>query len=230
MRLDKFICKSTEMSRNEAKKSLRYGLIKVNGSVIKSATFKVEATHEVKLDGEVISLLGERYIMLHKPEDMICSNIDELHPSILNLVDIPRAFELNIAGRLDADTTGLVLLSDNGQWTHKITSPKQLCEKVYRVVLKDDITTDMVTQLEQGVQLNNENEPTKPAVVNVITKRQVELTICEGKYHQVKRMFAAVGNKVLELHRQRIGGINLDETLNEGDWRYLTDEEVDSIS
>ena len=229
MRLDKFICKSTEMSRNEAKKALRYGKVKVDGEVVKSSTFNVLDSHEVTFDGELISLLGERYIMLHKPEDMICSNIDELHPSILNLIDLPRAFELNIAGRLDVDTTGLVLLSDNGQWTHKITSPKKHCEKVYRVILSEDITQAMIDELTTGVQLNNEADLTQPAKVNVIDARQVELTIFEGKYHQVKRMFAAVGNKVLELHRQKIADIELDDSLSEGEWRYLTEAEISCI-
>ena len=229
MRLDKFICKSTEMSRNEAKKALRYGQIKVDGAVVKSATFSVEETHQVTYDGDILNMLGDRYIMLHKPEEMICSNVDEIHPSILHLIDIPRAFELNIAGRLDADTTGLVLLSDDGQWAHKITSPKKQCEKVYRVVLLDDITDEMTQELEQGVQLNNEADLTKPAKVHVITPRQVELTIFEGKYHQVKRMFAAVGNKVLELHRLKIADITLDDELAEGQWRYLTEQEIASI-
>ena len=229
MRLDKFISKSTELSRTEAKRAMRYGLIKIDGTVVKSSTFNVEDNNVVKLEGKVINILGDRYIMLHKPDAMICSNIDEVYPSILNLVGVPRAFELNIAGRLDADTTGLVLLSDDGKWAHQITSPKKHCEKEYRVILQDDITPKMIKELEQGVQLHNENEPTKPAKVIVHSAKHVCLTISEGKYHQVKRMFAAVGNKVLELHRQKIGEIVLDEDLAEGQWRYLTEAEIQSI-
>ena len=229
MRLDKFICKSSEVSRNDAKKALRFGKVKVNGEIVKSSTYNVQDDDNVTFDGEVLSLIGNRYIMLHKPENMICSNVDEVHPSVLNLVDIPRAFELNIAGRLDADTTGLVLLSDDGQWTHSITSPKKLCEKVYRVISVDEITDEMVQQLEAGVQLNNETELTKPAKVKVLSKRQIELTIFEGKYHQVKRMLAAVGNKVIELHRKKISDIELDDSLPEGQWRHLTAKEIASI-
>lgn len=217
------------MSRNDAKKSLKYGLIKIDGEVVKSATFNVLASHEVTFDGEILAMIGDRYIMLHKPENMICSNVDEAYPSVLNLVDLPRAFELNIAGRLDVDTTGLVLLSDDGQWAHKITSPKKHCEKVYRVILASDITDDMIAALTTGVQLNNEIDLTQPAKVNVLDVRQVELTIFEGKYHQVKRMFAAVGNKVLELHRQKIASIVLDDSLPEGQWRHLTAAEIASI-
>ncbi len=229
MRLDKFICKSTNKTRNEAKRSIRFAMVKVDGKIIKSSTFDVQPSQTVTLDGNEISLIGERYIMLHKPEDMICSNIDEVHPSVLNLVNIPRAFELNIAGRLDVDTTGLVLLSDNGQWTHKITSPKRKCSKVYRAILVSDITDDMINELETGVQLHNEPELTLPAKVNMIDKRRIELSIVEGKYHQVKRMLAAVGNKVIELHRLQISDIVLDDDLEEGQWRYLTEQEIACI-
>lgn len=230
MRLDKFICKSSEMSRNEAKKALRYGQIKVDGNVVKSSTFNVEKTHEVTMNGEVLTLIGIRYIMLHKPEETVCSNVDEVYPSVLNLIDLPKAFELTIAGRLDADTTGLVILTDDGQWAHKITSPRHQCKKVYRVVLKENMTTAMKNTLEQGVQLNNEHGLTKPAIVQVLSPREILLTICEGKYHQVKRMLAAVGNKVLELHRQQIGDIVLDENVAEGQWRYLTPQEVSNLN
>lgn len=229
MRLDKFICKSSEMSRNEAKKALRYGQIKVDGNVVKSSTFNVEETNEVTMNGELLNLIGIRYIMLHKPEETVCSNVDEVYPSILNLIDLPKAFDLTIAGRLDADTTGLVILTDDGQWAHKITSPRHECKKIYRAVLKEDFTSVMQNALEQGVQLNNEHGLTKPAIVEVLSTREIRLTITEGKYHQVKRMLAAVGNKVLELHRQQIGDIVLEDDVAEGQWRYLTAEEVASI-
>lgn len=229
MRLDKYICKSTELSRNEAKKALRYGQIKANGTVVKSSTFNVEADHQITFNDEPLTLIGVRYLMLHKPEDMVCSNVDEVYPSILNLIELPKAFELTIAGRLDADTTGLVILTDDGQWAHKITSPRHHCKKVYRVVLQADITPEMKRALEQGVQLHNENDLTKPAQVDICSSREILLTISEGKYHQVKRMLAAVGNKVLELHREQIGGIKLDAELAEGMWRELSQAEIDSV-
>ena len=229
MRIDKYICKSTELSRNEAKRLLRFRHVEVDGEVITASATKINPESIVKIKGNAISLIGTRYIMLHKPEEMICSNQDELYPSILNLIDIEKAFELTIAGRLDADTTGLVLLTDDGKWAHKITSPKRHCKKVYRAILAQDITDEMINALTDGVELHNDGL-TKPAQVEVVDNRQVLLTISEGKYHQVKRMFAAVGNKVLELHRQQIGEICLDENLPEGQWRYLTQYEVDSIA
>jgi len=226
MRLDKFICKSTELTRNDAKKLLKAKLVTVNDDIMTSGAVKLAEDDVIKIEGEVISLIGHRYIMLNKPEDMICSTVDEVYPSILHLIDVERVSDLHIAGRLDADTTGLVLITDDGKWSHNITSPNKDCNKTYRVITKIDITDEMVKCLETGVELNNEKAPTKPAKVAVIDNRQMLLTISEGKYHQVKRMLAAVGNKVLELHREKIGGISLDDTLDFGQWRFLSEDEI----
>ncbi|WP_448554546.1 16S rRNA pseudouridine(516) synthase RsuA [Thalassotalea montiporae] len=226
MRLDKYICKSTELTRNEAKKLLKSGEVRVDGEVIKNSAFKVADDAEVTIEGEQLSLIGQRYIMMNKPQDTICSNVDEVHPSLLHFLEIDRAFELHIAGRLDADTTGLVLITDDGKWSHNIISPKKQCEKTYRVWLAEPVTDEVAEKFAEGVQLNGENQLTLPAKLEMIDEREVLLTIVEGKYHQVKRMFAAVGNHVEALHRERIGGITLDDDLMLGEWRYLTDQEI----
>lgn len=226
MRLDKYICKSSELSRSEAKRLLKSGLVTVDNVVVKKGDFQVSEEGNVAVNGESLSVIGTRYIMAYKPEDMICSNVDEVHPSILHLFDVEKVGELKIAGRLDVDTTGLVLLSDDGKWTHNITSPNKQCKKVYRVVLQEPLNDEMKKQLEAGVQLHGENELTKPAQVEQLELHVMLLTIVEGKYHQVKRMCAAVGNKVIELHRQQIGSITLDDNLEEGEWRYLTEQEI----
>lgn len=229
MRLDKYICRCTELSRNDAKKRLKHGLITVNDEVIKDPGHQVYEESVVTLDGRTLSFASARYIMLHKPQDCICSNVDELYPSVLHLVEIDRAFDLHIAGRLDADTTGLVLITDDGQWSHKITSPKKSCQKRYRVQLSRPIRDDAAQLFEEGVQLQNEKNLTRPALLQVLSEQEVLLTISEGKYHQVKRMFAAIGNRVVGLHREQIGEIELDEELELGQWRYLTDAEINSI-
>ncbi|XNM88129.1 16S rRNA pseudouridine(516) synthase RsuA [Escherichia coli] len=141
----------------------------------------------------------------------------------------PVAWKLHAAGRLDIDTTGLVLMTDDGQWSHRITSPRHHCEKTYLVTLESPVADDTAEQFAKGVQLHNEKDRTKPAVLEVITPTQVRLTISEGRYHQVKRMFAAVGNHVVELHRERIGGITLDADLAPGEYRPLTEEEIASV-
>lgn len=230
MRLDKFICRCTELSRTDAKKQLKRGAVQVTGEVIKDPAHQVYEETEVTLGGNKLSFATARYIMLHKPMDCICSNVDELYPSVLHLVDVSRAFDLHIAGRLDADTTGLVLITDDGQWSHKITSPKKSCHKRYRVQLSRPIRENAAELFAQGVQLQNEAKLTLPAVLEVLSEQEVLLTISEGKYHQVKRMFAAIGNRVVGLHREQIGDIELDSELALGEWRYLTDAEVNSIS
>jgi 16S rRNA pseudouridine516 synthase len=137
--------------------------------------------------------------------------------------------ELHFAGRLDVDTTGLVLLTDDGKWSHRITSPKHKCDKTYYVWLADPVGEDYAERFKQGIELRNEREATLPAKLDVITEHEVRLTIREGKYHQVKRMFAALGNKVEALHRERIGDIVLDEELEPGEYRYLTEQEINSV-
>ncbi len=154
---------------------------------------------------------------------------DPDHPTVLYFLDEPVAWKLHAAGRLDIDTTGLVLMTDDGQWSHRITSPRHHCEKTYLVTLESPVADDTAEQFAKGVQLHNEKDLTKPAVLEVITPTQVRLTISEGRYHQVKRMFAAVGNHVVELHRERIGGITLDADLAPGEYRPLTEEEIASV-
>ena len=228
MRLDKFICKSTELTRSEAKKLLKMGEVRVNNEVIKNPATQVHENNNVTVNGESLTARSSRYIMMHKPVDTICSNVDEVYPSLLHYIEVDKAFDLHIAGRLDADTTGLVLVTDDGRWSHNIISPKKHCPKVYRVDLRNEITTEKSTELIErfkcGLQLQGEDQLTLPAILEILSEKQVLLTITEGKYHQVKRMFAAVGNKVVGLHRQQIGSIKLDVEL--GEWRYLSEDEV----
>ena len=229
MRLDKYLCESTELSRAEAKRLLRGGDVTCNGKAIKTGNFKVPEGAEIKLEGRLLSLRGLRYIMLNKPLDYISSTTDGDHPSVLNLLDVDKASSLHIAGRLDVDTTGLLLITDDGQWSHKVTSPKKVCGKRYQVQLADPINEEAAEALVRGVELRSEKTLTKPAQLEILSPTVVLLTITEGKYHQVKRMFAATGNKVVNLHREQIGDIELDDQLQPGEWRYLTDAEMRSV-
>ncbi|PKF60832.1 16S rRNA pseudouridine(516) synthase [Psychromonas sp. psych-6C06] len=229
MRLDKYLCESTPLTRSQAKKVISQGRVKSGDQVVRSCAYKATADESIYLDDNLISVRGLRYIMINKPKDFICSNVDEQLPSLFNLIDAQKKEQLFIAGRLDADTTGLALITDDGQWSHKVTSPRNKCKKRYRVELNSAITEEAIEQLKVGVQLNSEPQPCLPATVEVITETEVILTISEGKYHQVKRMFAAVGNLVIELHREQIGDIILDANLELGEWRYLTESEVQSI-
>ncbi|PHM45993.1 ribosomal large subunit pseudouridine synthase B [Xenorhabdus mauleonii] len=230
MRLDKFLSQQLGISRNDVGRELRVGRVTVDDEIIKAGAYKLKPEQQVAYDGTVLQQLsGPRYFMLNKPQGYVCSTDDPSNPTILYFIDEPVAHKLHSAGRLDIDTTGLVLLTDDGQWSHRITSPKHHCEKTYLVTLEQAISEDTEEKFLAGVQLNGEKTVTKPAKLEIIEPQLVRLTISEGRYHQVKRMFAAVGNHVVELHRERIGEIYLDAQLEPGEYRALTESEINSI-
>ncbi|MFT5789598.1 MAG: 16S rRNA pseudouridine516 synthase [Shewanella sp.] len=224
MRLDKFLCKSTELTRIAATQCIELGEVSVNDKVITEARFQVHENNSVVWQGERLVARPSRYIMLHKPLNTLSSNVDGDYPSLFHCIDVDRVDDLHIVGRLDADTSGLVLLTDDGRWSFEIIRPEKQCPKTYRVTLRDAIGDDVAAKFLVGVQLQNESQLTAAAHLKVVTENEVLLTITEGKYHQVKRMFAAVGNRVNGLHREQIGSLKLDVEL--GLWRYLTPLEV----
>ncbi|PRD38155.1 UNVERIFIED_CONTAM: rsuA [Trichonephila clavipes] len=230
MRLDKFICDCTGLTRTQAGKSIRQGLVSINGELVKQAARQVSVTDQVELDGEPLQLIGPRYIMLHKPAGYVCANDDPEHPIVFTLLDEPLVERLHTVGRLDLDTTGVLLLTDDGQWSHRLTSPKHHVAKTYRVWTADPIPADAIAQFAAGVMLRGEKELTKPAQLELVATHEALLTIHEGRYHQVKRMFAAIGNKVERLHRERIGALQLPVELAEGEYRSLNEEEIRLLS
>jgi 16S rRNA pseudouridine516 synthase len=217
------------VTRKEATQILKSKTVTVNDVMQKSGATKVTEECVVEWQGNELRVQGPRYIMVYKPEGFVCSHEDSSNRTVFDLLDEIKMDKLHFAGRLDVDTTGLVLVTDDGQWSHRITSPKHKCEKLYRVWLVDPVEDDYVEKFKEGIQLKSEDGLTLPAHLEVRAEREVLLTIHEGKYHQVKRMFAALGNKVEALHRERIGDIEMDESLELGEYRYLTQEEVDSI-
>jgi 16S rRNA pseudouridine516 synthase len=231
MRLDKFICHSTGLPRQQVQRMVRAGNVLVNGALVKKADHKLVETDVVKIDGETVFLPQPRYLMLHKPTGYVCANSDSEHPVVLDLLNEEDIEDLQIAGRLDIDTTGLVLITDDGAWNHRVTAPSRLCSKTYCVTLDEPLTIDAAEKLRSGVLLSGEKKPTQPAELFFIDNQcnSVRLSIREGKYHQVKRMFAAVGNHVVALHRESIGDIVLDSSLMPGQYRPLTSVEIASV-
>lgn len=231
MRLDKFISKATELSRKEAKKILHASEVTVNDEVIKDPGLHVdEVNDDVMWAGEPLSVAtGNRYILLHKPEGFECTLKAKEYPIVTELIAVPELASLRMAGRLDVDTTGALLLSDDGKWLHRVTSPKHEHAKVYELTLADPMDAaaqdNAVKKVAQGILLDGDYEPTKPAILEFIDDTHARLTLEQGKYHQVKRMMGYFGNKVVELHRASIGHITL-EGLDKGDSRFLTPEEV----
>jgi 16S rRNA pseudouridine516 synthase len=224
MRLDKFICKSTTLNPQQANERIAYGAVCVNGQVMLKPSTQVHENNVIELDGQPLKARPFRYLMLHKPADTVCSNIDEAYPSIFNALDILNSSELHVAGRLDADTTGLVLATDDGRWSFDIIRPNQDCSKLYRVGLRDSVSGDTAERFKSGLLLQGETSRTLPAELEILSPTDVRLTLTEGRYHQVKRMFAAVGNRVVSLHREQIGAVELDVAV--GCWRELTPLEV----
>ena len=227
MRLDKLIASSTAFSRAQAKGIIRGGKITVDGKVAKSGALKLADDAVVEYMGVPIKKPEPQFIMLNKPAGVVCANVDEDHETVFDKLFLPRIESLHIAGRLDIDTTGLVLITDDGQWSHKITSPKHQHEKTYLIDLDSEITEKQIRILSEGVQLKSEEKRSLPARIEVINDQQIKMTITEGKYHQVKRMMAAVGNHVTKLHRESIGKIQLDAHLKPGEWRKLSEDEID---
>ena len=229
MRLDKFVCDCTGLTRSQAGKLIRQGEILLNGVLCKQPSQQVRDTDSVLYDGEPLALIGPRYILLHKPAGYVCSTDDPDHNTVFVLLEEANADKLHTVGRLDLDTTGLLLITDDGQWSHKISSPKHQCAKTYRAWLADPVEDSAIAQFAEGVMLRGEKDLTKPAQLEIVSPTECLLTIHEGRYHQVKRMFAALGNKVVRLHRERVGSLQLDAGLAEGEYRHLSADEIASF-
>ena len=234
MRLDKFLSKATELSRKDCKKILHAGEVTVNGEVVKDASLHIdEVDDDIEWAGEPLSVaMGNRYLLLYKPEGFECTLKPKEWPIVTDLIDVPQLGSLRIAGRLDVDTTGALLLSDDGGFLHRVTSPKHHVAKVYELTLAEPMTEAQqafaIKELAKGIMLEDEYDKTKPAELSFSDATHAKLVLTEGKYHQVKRMMGYFGNKVIELHRASIGNITL-EGLEKGESRFLTAEEIDQF-
>ena len=234
MRLDKFLSKATELSRKDCKKILHAGEVTVNGEVVKDASLHIdEVDDDIEWAGEPLSVaMGNRYLLLYKPEGFECTLKPKEWPIVTDLIDVPQLGSLRIAGRLDVDTTGALLLSDDGGFLHRVTSPKHHVAKVYELTLADPMTEAQqafaIKELAKGIMLEDEYDKTKPAELSFSDATHAKLVLTEGKYHQVKRMMGYFGNKVIELHRASIGNITL-AGLEKGESRFLSAEEIDQF-
>lgn len=225
-RLDKFLSECFEISRSIITKEIRAKHVTVNGEMVRDGATKVKVGDLVTFNDLEVTVFDLLYFMVNKPEGCVCANDDPNYPIIFSYIEEYGIHSCHCVGRLDLDTTGLILITNDGQWSHRIASPKHHFGKIYEVELEQEIDQKQIEQLERGVQLNGERELTAPAKVKVIDPLHIELTIFEGKYHQVKRMLAAVGNHVLKLNRKSIGELTLDPSLASGEYRPLTADEI----
>ncbi|OGT89320.1 MAG: 16S rRNA pseudouridine(516) synthase [Gammaproteobacteria bacterium RIFOXYD12_FULL_61_37] len=229
MRLDRFLSNNTSLTRSEAQRAIRTGRVRVGEIPVNDPAFKVGEGTSVRYEGIELGKRQSRYFMLNKPAGVVCATRDGKHRTVLDLIPCDEREGLHPVGRLDKDTTGLVILTDDGDWSHRVTSPRRHCAKVYRVGLVEPLPESARLALEQGIELRGERRPTLPAKVETLGMLEIRLSIQEGKYHQVKRMLAAVGNHVVSLRRESIGTISLDPALPPGAYRPLSADEVASI-
>lgn len=229
-RLDKILASQGTLSRRDVKEIVKKGRITVNGVVAKKSDIKIDIDNDtVTLDGETLSLKEHIYIMLNKPQGIVSASESDTDETVVDLVpDELYRKGLFPAGRLDKDTTGFVLITDDGDFAHKILSPKNHIFKTYLATLEHTLSDSDIQMLEKGITLAD-GTTLKEAKVEIIKDGEhplVQIMICEGKYHQVKRMFAAAGNKVIALHRSKMGNLELDKDLKPGECREITENEL----
>lgn len=235
IRLDKYLADMGCGTRQEVKKLIRSGQVSVNGAVVKKPETKVEQTvQEVCLNGEKVGYESFEYYMLNKPAGVISATEDRSCQTVVDLIQEKKRKDLFPVGRLDKDTEGLLLITNDGELAHRLLSPKKHVDKCYFARVSGKVTEDDVRSFENGVNIGRLEQPeiTMPGKLEIITSdeiSQIHLTIQEGKFHQVKRMFRAVGKEVIYLKRLRMGTLVLDENLSIGEYRPLTKEELEKL-
>jgi len=234
MRLDKFLAHVTGYSRNDVKKFLKQKAVSVNGAIETSSSRHIdELADEISLFDDDLYYQKFVYLMLNKPTGYLSATKDGSDATVMDLLDeYYLKFDLSIAGRLDKDTEGLLLLTNDGNFLHDIISPRKKVYKKYIASITGEMTIEKMTLLEQGVEIKDGKDVsfiTAPAHVKKIDEGTFEISIAEGKFHQVRRMFASVDCKVVTLKRISIGGLCLDEQLLLGEYKELSEEELDEI-
>ncbi|MEH7384161.1 pseudouridine synthase [Bacillus sp. JJ1521] len=230
MRIDKLLANRGFGSRKEVKSLLKTGSVQINGISVKDSSKHVKIESDtVTVQGEVIEYKEFIYLMLNKPQGVISATEDYLHDTVLDLLEMEdTVYKPFPVGRLDKDTEGLLLLTNDGQLAHQLLSPRKHVPKTYLAIIEGEVTLEDVEAFRNGVTLDDGYE-TMPAVLTIISsglRSEIEVIIEEGKFHQVKRMFEAVGKRVVYLKRIKMGPLPLDETLELGEYRELTDDEV----
>ena len=235
MRLDKFLVACAVGSRTEVKNFLKAGRVTVNGKKEKSAKLQInEEADEICFDGQVLHYEEFVYYMMNKPQGVISATEDPKHKTVLDLLDdLARSKEVFPVGRLDIDTHGLLLLTNDGKLAHALLSPKRHVDKTYLAQINGVMTDEDIETFAQGIPLKDFTcQPAKLDLVSVDAEKNqslVRVTIAEGKFHQVKRMVAYCGKEVVDLQRLTMGTLALDEDLKRGEWRRLTKEELEGL-
>ena len=232
IRLDKYLADMSVGTRTEVKKMIRQGKVAVDGVIVKNPDMKVDTdTKNVTCNGIAVAYETYEYYMLNKPAGVISATFDEKEKTVLDLIDKKKRKDLFPVGRLDKDTEGLLLITNDGELAHRLLSPKKHVDKLYYARVEGVVDAEDIDAFAKGVDIG-EGELTKPAKLVVLKSdhiSEIELTIQEGKFHQVKRMFEAVGKKVIYLKRLEMGTLKLDEGLALGEYRPLTQKEIEGL-
>lgn len=235
MRIDKYLANMNVGSRKEVHKLIKAGLVSVNGKTVKTPKEKVKESDVVEVDGQEITYQQYHYFLLNKPKGVLSATEDLHQKTVIDLLKSKDRYkDLAPVGRLDKDTTGLLLITNDGQLNHELLAPTKHVDKVYEAVIAGQVSQDTVQDFAAGMKLKDETvlKPAKLEILDVDEsqdKSKIRITIKEGKYHQIKRMFGAVGMKVLELDRLQMGSLHLDPQLKRGQYRELTQEELDRL-
>lgn len=232
LRLDKFLADMGVGTRSELKNFIRKGRVKVNGSVCNKPEQKVSAeADEISFDDKKINYITYLYLMLHKPTGVVSATQDNVSKTVLDLIEDKQRKDLFPVGRLDKDTEGLLLLTNDGDLAHQLLSPKKHVDKVYYAKINGKVTDEDIAVFQAGVDIG-EGTFTLPAELRILKSAElseIELTIREGKFHQIKRMFEAVGKEVIYLKRLSMGTLILDSSLEPGEYRELTAKELEDL-
>ena len=235
IRLDKYLADMSIGTRQEVKKYIRQGRVKINEDIIKKPEYKIrEDEDKITFDGAPVAYETFEYYMLNKPAGVISATEDKRDKTVLDLIKEKKRKDLFPVGRLDKDTEGLLLITNDGALAHRLLSPKKHVDKCYYAEISGGVTEDDVRVFKERINIGTQEEPewTMPAELKILEKgtvSRIRLTIREGKFHQVKRMFLAVGKEVVYLKRERMGALVLDEELAPGEYLKLTDSELKSI-
>lgn len=230
MRLDRFLSNLPRFSRADARQLLAAGRLRVDGATVRDGRVEVREFNRIEL-GEELLQAGKpaRYFMLNKPAGVVSATAHDQHRTVLDLLDEPDKHELHIGGRLDLNTTGLLLVTNDGLWSRRLTEPSSRLGKVYRVTTEQPIGAEYVEVFARGLYFAYENLTTLPAELHILDTHSALLTLHEGRYHQVKRMFGHFRNRVVGLHRERMGPLCLDPELAPGQYRALRAEEIAAV-
>ena len=227
LKLDRLIARLTSTGRSEAHRLIAARRVLVDSVIVTNNQHETDRFMRVELDGNVIRPAARMlHIMLHKPVGILSATTDQQHRTVIDLIDDPDRHTLHIAGRLDRATSGLVLLTNDGRWSKRITDAESKVAKVYVVETESDIDPSAVEAFANGFYFHPEQATTLPAKLEILGERQARVTLHEGRHHQIKRMFFRVNNRVVTLHRESIGPLTLGDDLPSGQWRTLTAEEV----